>query len=104
MSDIERAAQALRDSADALPDGSGSPWRASRHDVRTEAGFEICGIGTAPSVEEAAHIARTASPDVVTALADLLDAIRHHGEHIADYEDVEWSADRLAALILRDQP
>lgn len=113
MSDIERAAQALRDSVAALPSGiRDAPWATYNADksyapshvmARADTGDVLLArISWGDGKAEATHIARTASPDVVTALADLL------GQIGADCDDdIEWivlvedRANRLAALILR---
>ncbi len=102
--DLTTAAQKLRDSVAALPFGAQFPWHLHRD---ADVGDVLAGNGQhevclCDDRNEGAHIARTASPDIVTALADLLDAIQQHKDFAADFEAIEFTADALAALIGRE--
>lgn len=104
------AAKALRDSVAALlvrhRDG---PWRAD--DSGNVFGYRVnAWIGEQHNAATAQHVALAASPDVVTALADLLDVIAaaaYAELPLNEPADVVhgWIAyEALAAAILRGRP
>ncbi len=107
--DIAAAVQALRDSVAGLPDWAQAkyePWRANSDDVATAGDWPLMHVyrlgGQAERELFAAHVARTASPDVVRAVADLLDEIHSTSgtdEHRLD--EIRSVAGELAAAILR---
>ncbi len=88
MSELHTAAQMLRDSVAALPDEAQERWRilVERMIVAADSGTRIAvatswrGLQAAGRIVE--HIAKTASPDRVLLLADLLEAIDRLGHPI----------------------
>jgi hypothetical protein len=106
------AAEVLRASVAALPNWSRREWRTVNAEVRTGGeygGWHVATSNLTGGFAEpvAEHIARVASPDVVLAVADLLDALRVWGA--APEGDVEATDALLAAYadveaILRDVP
>lgn len=112
MSDLTRAAEALRASVAALPGWlSEDPWLAGQIEataIINPDGWVLwrpyVSHVTNENVAMVDHIARTASPDVVAALADLLIVVGR-----ADYdnpsstiEHIEDAAATLAAAVLRE--
>ena len=104
---LSKAAQALRDSVAGLPEAFRVRWDLSGGDYP-----QVVPVNDPPmhyvvanANLAAEHIARTASPDVVAALADLLDAIGPGPSEPDDYAwalAVETSSHALAALINRE--
>jgi len=106
------AAKALRDSTRELTEGERvQTWWATDEGGLSwwvkAGGISIANAGQGATAETAArHIALTASPDVVTALADLLDALHAiRGQHFVEDEDVrrfEGARDALETAVMRN--
>jgi hypothetical protein len=99
------AADHLRASLAALSPLMRTDWRARRTSVDYQDGHAwppvVEAYNSADDAPLMAHIALTASPHVVTALADLLDAIERHRLDEGTIFTVHEARDALEAAILQ---